>query len=223
MRREANGNQHSQASGVDRSYSCVDGERADEAPDRSFAVQRIRVVPVGAEVHQPGLVAFSSLPAVAGGHIAAGDDGADRAPGVVADAVFDRVGRSGVLAGDGIDRTLGVGVVVAGGVELAAGQGQSGERLVDALAVGIQGLRLGRKNWLFAGTEAAGRRTAAILSLIESARLNGHDPFAYLRDVLARLPTHPYRRIDELLPVQLDACGFILNVTGSGKVGSPGA
>lgn len=64
----------------------------------------------------------------------------------------------------------------------------------------IRPIALGRKNWLFAGTESAGRRAAAILSLIESAKLSSHDPFAYLRDVLTRLPTHPYRRIDELLP-----------------------
>lgn len=64
----------------------------------------------------------------------------------------------------------------------------------------IRPIALGRKNWLFAGTEAAGRRAAAIMSLIESAKLNGHDPFAYLKDVLTRLPTHPYRRLDELLP-----------------------
>lgn len=64
----------------------------------------------------------------------------------------------------------------------------------------IRPVALGRKNWLFAGTESAGRRAAAIMSLIESAKLNGHDPFAYLRDVLTRLPTHPYRHLDELLP-----------------------
>ena len=64
----------------------------------------------------------------------------------------------------------------------------------------IRPIALGRKNWLFAGTEAAGRRAAAVMSLIESAKLNGHDPFAYLKDVLTRLPTHPYRRLDELLP-----------------------
>ena len=64
----------------------------------------------------------------------------------------------------------------------------------------IRPVALGRKNWLFAGTESAGRRAAAILSLIESAKLNGHDPFAYLKDVLTRLPTHPYRRLGELLP-----------------------
>ncbi len=47
----------------------------------------------------------------------------------------------------------------------------------------------GRKNWLFAGTLLAGQRAAAITSLIQSAKLNGHDPYAYLKDVLERLPT----------------------------------
>ncbi len=59
---------------------------------------------------------------------------------------------------------------------------------------------LGRKNWLFAGTLLAGQRAAAIMSLIQSAKLNGHDPYAYLKDVLTRLPTHKARDIDELLP-----------------------
>jgi transposase len=59
---------------------------------------------------------------------------------------------------------------------------------------------LGRKNWLFAGSLAAGERSADIMSLIESAKMNGHDPMAYLSDVLARLPTHPNSRIEELLP-----------------------
>lgn len=58
----------------------------------------------------------------------------------------------------------------------------------------------GRKNWLFAGTLMAGQRAAAIMSLIQSAKLNGHDPYAYIRDVLTRLPTHPVRDIDVLLP-----------------------
>ena len=48
---------------------------------------------------------------------------------------------------------------------------------------------LGRKNWLFAGSLRSGRRAAAVMSLIQSARLNGHDPYEYLKDVLARLPT----------------------------------
>ena len=58
----------------------------------------------------------------------------------------------------------------------------------------------GRKNWLFAVTLMAGQRAAAITSLIQSAKLNGHDPYAYLKDVLTRLPTHKARDIDELLP-----------------------
>ena len=58
----------------------------------------------------------------------------------------------------------------------------------------------GRKNWLFAGTLAAGRRAAAITSLIQSAKLNGHDPYIYLKDVLERLPTQRARDIEELLP-----------------------
>lgn len=58
----------------------------------------------------------------------------------------------------------------------------------------------GRKNWLFAGSLRAGKRAAAIMSLIRSAQLNGHDPHAYLKDVLMRLPTHRAADIDELLP-----------------------
>jgi transposase len=58
----------------------------------------------------------------------------------------------------------------------------------------------GRKNWLFAGTLAAGKRAAAITSLIQSAKLNGHDPYAYLKDVLQRLPTQRASEIGLLLP-----------------------
>jgi transposase len=64
----------------------------------------------------------------------------------------------------------------------------------------IRPVALGRANWLFAGSLRAGQRAAAIMSLIQSAKLNGHDPYAYLRDVLARLPTQPASRIGELLP-----------------------
>lgn len=64
----------------------------------------------------------------------------------------------------------------------------------------IRPVALGRKNWLFAGSLRAGRRAAAVMSLIQSARLNGHDPYAYLKDVLTRLPTLPNSRIEELLP-----------------------
>lgn len=58
---------------------------------------------------------------------------------------------------------------------------------------------LGRKNWLFAGSLRSGKRAAAIMSLIQSARLNGHDPYAYLKDVLTRLPTQRASEIDQLL------------------------
>jgi transposase len=59
---------------------------------------------------------------------------------------------------------------------------------------------LGRSNWLFAGSLRSGQRAAAVMSLIQSARLNGHDPYAYLKDVLERLPTHRASAINELLP-----------------------
>lgn len=64
----------------------------------------------------------------------------------------------------------------------------------------IRPIALGRSNWLFAGNLRAGKRAAAIMSLVHSARINGHDPFAYLKDILERLPTHPASQIDELLP-----------------------
>ena len=59
---------------------------------------------------------------------------------------------------------------------------------------------LGRKSWLFAGSELAGQRAGVVMSLTQSAKLNGHDPWAYLKDVLERLPTQPNSRIEELLP-----------------------
>lgn len=64
----------------------------------------------------------------------------------------------------------------------------------------IRPIALGRANWLFAGSLRAGQRAAAVMSLIQSARMNGHDPYAYIRDVLTRLPTHKASRVDELLP-----------------------
>ncbi len=64
----------------------------------------------------------------------------------------------------------------------------------------IRPVALGRNNWLFAGSLRAGQRAAAIMSLIGSAKMNGLDPYEYLRDVLERLPTHPASRIAELLP-----------------------
>ncbi len=64
----------------------------------------------------------------------------------------------------------------------------------------IRPIALGRKNWLFAGSETAGKRAAAIMSLLATAKANGHDPHAWLTDVLTRLPTTLDRDIDSLLP-----------------------
>ncbi len=59
---------------------------------------------------------------------------------------------------------------------------------------------MGRKNWLFAGSELAGQRAAIVMSLLQSARMHGHEPLAYLRDVLTRLPRQLNSQIEELLP-----------------------
>jgi hypothetical protein len=64
----------------------------------------------------------------------------------------------------------------------------------------IKPWKLGAKNWLFAGSALAGQRAAVVMSLVQSAKLNGLDPWAYLRDVLARIHTHPSHRLEELLP-----------------------
>ena len=64
----------------------------------------------------------------------------------------------------------------------------------------IRPLVVGRKNWLFVGSQQAGERAAVVLSLIESAKLNGHDPWAYLKDVFERLPTLKQRDLATLLP-----------------------
>ena len=64
----------------------------------------------------------------------------------------------------------------------------------------IRGIALGRKNYLFAGSDSGGERAAAIYSLIETCKLNGLDPEAYLRGILARIADHQINRIAELLP-----------------------
>ena len=64
---------------------------------------------------------------------------------------------------------------------------------------------LGRKNYLFAGSDTGGERAASIYSLIGSAKLNGLDPEAYLREVLSRIADHPITRIEELLPWKVAA------------------
>ncbi|BBB64188.1 hypothetical protein UNDKW_5915 (plasmid) [Undibacterium sp. KW1] len=66
----------------------------------------------------------------------------------------------------------------------------------------IRPIAIGKQNWLFAGSERAGRRTAAIQTLLVTARLNGLDPMQWLTSVLERLPTCPNNQIDSLLPLQ---------------------
>ena len=64
----------------------------------------------------------------------------------------------------------------------------------------IRPVALGRKNWLFAGSDAGGERAAIFYTIIRTAKLNGIEPEAYLRDVLTRMGGHPINRLDELLP-----------------------
>jgi hypothetical protein len=69
----------------------------------------------------------------------------------------------------------------------------------------IRPIAIGKKNWLFAGSERAGKRAAAIQTLLGTARLNGLDPAAWLRDTLEKLPNWRNNRIDELLPLRESA------------------
>jgi transposase len=64
----------------------------------------------------------------------------------------------------------------------------------------LRSVAIGRKNYLFAGSDAGGRRAAAMYSLIETAKLNGLNPQAYLADVLARIADHPAKRVADLFP-----------------------
>src|SRR5277367_5840754 len=70
----------------------------------------------------------------------------------------------------------------------------------NAAERGLRGIALGRKAWLFAGSDRGGERAAAMYSLIVTAKMNGVDPRAWLADVLARIADHPVRRLEELLP-----------------------
>jgi hypothetical protein len=70
----------------------------------------------------------------------------------------------------------------------------------NAAERGLRGIALGRKSWLFCGSDRGGQRAAAMYSLIVTAKMNGVDPQAWLADVLARIATHPAHRLDELLP-----------------------
>ena len=84
---------------------------------------------------------------------------------------------------------------------------QDGIRPIDNNPVenAIRPIALGRKNWLFAGSERAGKRAAAIQSLLASAKLNGIEPCAWLKQTIEILPVWPNSRIDELLPLRVSA------------------
>ncbi|MER9586522.1 transposase domain-containing protein, partial [Mesorhizobium sp. M0276] len=64
----------------------------------------------------------------------------------------------------------------------------------------LRGIALGRKSWLFCGSDRGGQRAAVLYSLIVSAKMNDIDPQAWLADILARIAAHPAHRIDDLLP-----------------------
>jgi transposase len=85
--------------------------------------------------------------------------------------------------------------------------GENGERPIDNNPAenAIRPIAIGRKNWLFAGSEQAGQRAAAIQTLLATAKLNGLEPAAWLKDTLDKLPTWPNSRIDELLPLRSNA------------------
>ena len=70
----------------------------------------------------------------------------------------------------------------------------------NAAERGLRGIALGRKSWLFCGSDRGGQRAAAMYSLVVTAKMNGVDPQAWLADVLARIAGHPAHRLDELLP-----------------------
>ena len=101
------------------------------------------------------------------------------------------------------------GTAIAKAIDYSLGRWQALVRFLDDgnlpidnnwLENRIRPIALGRANWLFAGSLRAGKRAAAVMSLIQSAKLNGLDPYRYLKDVLERLPTQPNSRIEELLP-----------------------
>jgi transposase len=70
----------------------------------------------------------------------------------------------------------------------------------NAAERGLRGIALGRKSWLFCGSDRGGQRAAAMYSLIVTAKMNGVDPQAWLTEVLSRIAAHPAHRLDELLP-----------------------
>ena len=118
-------------------------------------------------------------------------------------------GRAGKAAFSGWRRRVSGRSDIAGAIRYALSRWSALTRYLDdgtvaidnnAVERAIRPLVLGRKNWLFAGSDAGGERAAAIYSLIETAKLNGLDPEAYLHAVLDCIADHPVNRVTELLP-----------------------
>jgi hypothetical protein len=82
----------------------------------------------------------------------------------------------------------------------AAGPVRKRKRGHCAAEDALRRIAVGRKNWLFAGSDTAGRTAAILFSLIASCQRHPVDPFAYVRDVLTRIASHPHNRLGELLP-----------------------
>jgi transposase len=110
---------------------------------------------------------------------------------------------------EGTLRSLSTKSETAGAIRYALSHWRALTRYVDdgrleidnsAAERSLRAVVLGRKNYLFMGSDSGGQRAAALYSLIGTAKLNGVDPAFYLRTVLAQLPEHPINRIEELLP-----------------------
>ena len=111
----------------------------------------------------------------------------------------DRDHAGGSLDMDDLTRGAPLAVLTRTAADRADANG-SGPRSPARYGQNDPVMAVGRKNWTFAGSDRGGERAAAIYTLIETCKLNGVDPQAWLADVLARLPDHPAKRIDELLP-----------------------
>ena len=106
---------------------------------------------------------------------------------------------------------------LAGAIRYAASRWTALTRYVDdgrlemsnnAAERGIRPLALGRKNYLFAGSDEGGHRAAIVYTLVETARLNDVDPETWLGDVISRIADHPNTKIDELLPWKIERSRF---------------
>ena len=109
-------------------------------------------------------------------------------------------------------RSLSAKSETAGAIRYALSRWRALNRYVDdghfeidnsAAERALRAVALGRKNYLFCGSDSGGQRAAAIYSLLGTAKLNGLDPELYLRLVLSRIAEHPIKSIEELLPWNL--------------------